>query len=94
MNRNYSRQTNEIMAIFLRENHVGRSPKFFSEGISIIPEFGGNHVFVSLGELNLSSILSAERLPQYMGFYSRLHFFSSFLFTFHFTLFPVFFKKK
>ena len=67
------RQTREIMAIFLRENHKGRSPEWFSRrNIAIIPEFGGNNVFLSLGELNISSLFSAEWLPQNMGFYSPL----------------------
>ena len=40
--------------------------------VAFIPEFGGNNVFLSLGKLNISSLFSAEWLPQNMGFYSPL----------------------
>ena len=51
------------MAIFLRGNHKGKITW---------AEFGGNNVFLSLRELNISSLFSAEWLPQKMGFFSPL----------------------
>ena len=68
----------EIMAIFLRENHKGRSPEGFSQrNIAIIPKFGGNNVFLSLGELNILSLFSADWLSQNMGFYAMCHGYST-----------------
>ena len=44
----------EIMAILLRENPKEAKPRDSPEGILILsPEFGGNNVILSLGEVNI-----------------------------------------